>query len=49
MPPKLWPVAVGKAIGTEDSILIVVTEAAPKTELYQQPLHYLLLHYFTLS
>ena len=41
-------VPVGKAIGTEDSILIVVTEAAPKTELYQQPLHYPLLHYFTL-
>ena len=42
------PLAVGKAIGTEDSILIVVTEAAPKTELYQQPSHYPLLHYFTL-
>ena len=47
MPPKLWLVAVGKAIGTEDSILIVVTEAAPKNELYKQPLHYMLLHYFT--
>ena len=35
MPPKLWPVVVGKAIGTEDSILIVVTEAAaPKMQLY---------------
>ena len=33
VPPKLWPVAVGKAIGAGDSILIVVTEAAPKIEL----------------
>ena len=47
MPPKLWLVAVGKAIGTEDSILIVVTEAAPKIQLYKQLLQYMLLHYFT--
>ena len=42
-------VPVGTAIGTGDSILIVVTEAAPaKIQLYKQPLHFVSLHYITL-
>ena len=33
VPPKLWLVAVGKAIGAADSILIVVAEAEPSPKL----------------